>query len=120
LPLISTLPATNVLFIAALRDGVEVQDDGEVIGLLWVDRSCGLDPCIWRKDRINLSELAAGLYPDGIDSSVVHPEAIQLLAEVDRIEPRTSHPDRLKDYSLLHLRQIRRQFDHSCLSGNAA
>jgi hypothetical protein len=113
LPLISSMPSTNVLFLAAVREGVEVQDDGEVFGLLWIDRSCGNDPCVWLRKRINLSELAAGLYPDGIDSSIVHPEAIRFLAEADRIELRPSHPERLKDYSLSHLRQIRRQFDHS-------
>jgi len=113
LPLMLSLPQDNTLFLAALRDGVEVRDDGEVFGLLWVNRSCGNDPCVWRKYRINLSELAAALEPNGIDSSVVHPEAIRFLAEAHRIEPRSTRPDRLDDYSAAHLRQFRRQFEHS-------
>ena len=113
LPLMSSLPKSNPLFLAAIREGVEVREDGEVMGLVWVDRSCGHDPFVWTKYKINLSELAAGLEPNGVDSSIVHPEAIQLLAECDRIESRKGHPDRLRDDSLHHLRQIRRQFEHS-------
>lgn len=118
LPLIVSLPQGNVLFQAAIKDGVEVRDDGEVFGLLWVDRSCGHDPYVWRKYRINLSELSAALEPKGIDSSIVHPEAIQFLADAHQIKPRPSHPDRLDDYSAAQLRQIRRQFEYSLAQRN--
>jgi hypothetical protein len=113
LPLISSLPKGNPLFLAAIREGVEVRDDGEVIGLLWVDRSCGNDPFVWTRYRINLSELAVALEPSGIDASIIPPAAIQWLAECDRIEPRAAHPDRLRDISLHHLRHIRGQFEYS-------
>jgi hypothetical protein len=113
LPLITTLPQSNPLFTAAIREGVEVRDDGQVMGLLWVDRSCGNDPYVWCKYRINLSELAAALNPAGIDSSIVHPEAIALLAENYRIEPRPSRPNRLNGYQASRLWQFRRQFEWS-------
>ena len=37
----------------------------------------GNDPVVYYRVRINLSELVGVVYPDGIDETVVHPEAIK-------------------------------------------
>ena len=43
--------------------------------------NCGNDPCHWYTKRINLSDLAGFMDPDGIDDSIVHPDEIKLLKE---------------------------------------
>jgi hypothetical protein len=52
---------------------------------MWSDRFCGNDPVAWRRLRVNLSNLAAALRPEGIDAAALHPETISYLAERQRI-----------------------------------
>ncbi len=77
LPFIKRLPRNDPVFLRALRHGVEVGHDGEVVGLLKVHRMCGNDPFVWIGSRINLSDLAGFMDPDGIDDSIVHPDEIK-------------------------------------------
>lgn len=117
LPLIVELPNDNPLFQAALADGIEIQEDGSAIGLIWLDRNCGNDPVVWRTMRVNLGELAGALHPAGIDSSVVHPDAIAWLAEHKRIEyipsSRSHKKNHLTLWDCIAMRGVREQFEHS-------
>ena len=81
LPLIKRLPRNDPVFLRALKHGVEVGHDGEVVGLLKVHCMCGNDPFVWIARRINLSDLAGIMDPDGIDDSIVHPDEIKDLKE---------------------------------------
>ena len=69
------------VFLRALEQGVEIGQDGELVGLIRVHRICGNDPYIWQTKRINLSDLAGFMAPDAIDDSIVHPDEIKLLKE---------------------------------------
>jgi hypothetical protein len=77
LPFIKRLPRNDPVFLKALKHGVEVGQDGEVVGLSRDHRTCGNDPFIWRDRRINLSDLAGFMDPDGIDNSIVLPDDIK-------------------------------------------
>ena len=81
LPFIKRLPKDDRVFARALGHGVEVGQAGEVFGLIEPPRICGNDPVVFYRERINLSQLAGFLDPDGIDDSIVHPIAIQSLKE---------------------------------------
>ena len=81
LPFIKRLPKNDPVFLKALKHGVEVDQDGGVIGILKVHRNCGNDPVWWINKRINLSDLAGFMDPDGIDDSIVQPDEIKFLKE---------------------------------------
>ncbi len=81
LPFIKRLPRNDPVFLKALKHGVEVGRDGEVVGLIRDYRTCGNDPFVWRDRRINLSDLAGFMDPDGIDDSIVPHEVIEDLKE---------------------------------------
>lgn len=117
LPFIEEIPHDNPLFQAAVSDGIEITTGGEAYGLMWLDRNCGNDPVVWRRMRVNLSDLAGALHPAGIDSSIVHPEVIALIGEHYRIglsEPSRSRRNaRLTVWDQSKMQTIRRQFEHS-------
>jgi hypothetical protein len=73
------LPKSDPVFAKALEHGVEVDESGEVYGLIDPPRMCGNDPVVYYRERVNLSELAGLLNPDGMDDSIVPPEEIQTL-----------------------------------------
>jgi hypothetical protein len=81
LPFIKKLPKADPCFTRAVTHGVEIADGGEVFGLIDPIRMCGNDPNIFYRVRINLSDLAGSLDPDGIDDAVVHPELIKEFKE---------------------------------------
>jgi hypothetical protein len=81
LPFIKRLPRNDPVFLKALEHCVEVGQDGEVVGLIRDYRTCGNDPYLWVERRINLSDLAGFMDPDGIDDSIVHPDEIKFLKE---------------------------------------
>jgi hypothetical protein len=81
LPFIKRLPKSDPVFLKALKHGVEVGRDGEVVGLITVRPYCGYDPFLWYTFRINLSDLAGYMVPDGIDDSIVPVAAIKDLKE---------------------------------------
>ncbi len=81
LPFIKRLPLNDPVFLKALKHGVEVGQDGEVVGLIRDYRTCGNDPFVWRDRRINLSDLAGFMEPDCIDDSIVHPDKIKEIKE---------------------------------------
>ncbi len=81
LPFIKRLPRNDPVFLKALKHGVEVGQDGEVVGLIRDYRTCGNDPFVWRDRRINLSDLAGFMDPDCIDDSIVPVEVIKDLKE---------------------------------------
>jgi hypothetical protein len=83
LPFIKRLPRSDPVFLKALSYGVEVGRDGEVVGLITVHRYCGNDPFLWRTFRINLSDLAGYMDPDGIDDSIIPVAAIKELKEYE-------------------------------------
>jgi hypothetical protein len=116
LPFIKTIPHRNPLFKAAVANGIEVTSDGEVFGLMWSDRFCGNDPVVWRRMRVNLSNLAGALNPEGIDPAFLNPDWKSFLAERIRINPlemRSSH-DRghLEAWDWMKMRNIRKEFDY--------
>lgn len=117
LPFIKTLPPDQPLFQEAISRGVEIASDGEVFGLMWSDRGCGNDSCYWRRLRVNLSNLAAALYPEGIDDSLVHPDVIEFIQEHGRIAttpPSYSHRRlHLEVWDHVRMRSIRRDFENS-------
>jgi len=81
LPFIKRSPRKDPVFLKALKHGVKVGRDGEVVGLIRDHRTCGNDPFVWRDRRINLSDLAGFINPDCIDDSFVSIEAIKDLKE---------------------------------------
>jgi hypothetical protein len=83
LPYIKRLPRNDPVFLKAVKHGVEVGADGEVIGLLTVYPFCGNDPYHWYTKRIDLSALPGFMDPDAIDDSIVHPDEIKLLKETE-------------------------------------
>lgn len=82
LPFIRKLPTDHPVFDEAVQHGVDVHSNGEVVGLLRVQRICGNDPVVFRRVRVNLSDLAGVLNPSGIDPDVVPPDVIDLYEEV--------------------------------------
>ena len=78
---IKRIPKADPVFLRALKHGVEAGRDGETFGLITVYPYCGNDPYRWYTFRINLSDLAGYMDPDGIDDSVVHPDEIRWLKE---------------------------------------
>ena len=77
LPGIQELPLKSEVFKKAIERGVEVHPDGETWGLLRVQHWCGNDPYMYDLRRVNLSELAAVLHPDGL-ADHVNPDAREL------------------------------------------
>ncbi len=82
---------------------------------MWSDRDCGNDPVVWRRLRVNLSNLAGALAPDGIDPGALHPDWISEIAEHHRID--LSKADRSHDrghlmlYDWLKMRRVRSSID---------
>ena len=70
LPYVSELPITNIVFREALSRGVEVDQHGNVYGLLKIWHWCGNDPVRYHIQRINLSVLVATLEPDLLNISI--------------------------------------------------
>jgi hypothetical protein len=81
LPFIKRLPKTDPVFLKALKHGVELGEHREVVGLIKVYPSCGNDPYRWYTNRVNLSDLAGFMDPEGIDEAIVPREEIQALKE---------------------------------------
>ena len=52
---------------------------------------CGNDPVVYYRSRVNLSELAGFLNPDGIDAAIVDPAEIQELKERCSTQSRDRH-----------------------------
>lgn len=117
LPLIKEIPNDNSLLLAAISNGIEVGPSGEVYGLMWLDRNCGNDLLVWRRLRTNISLLAAALYPDGIDESLIHPDAIAYIKANKRIDlsiqssSHRKHHLTVWDWSMM--RSIQREFEAS-------
>lgn len=113
LPHIHRIPHRAPLFRAAIQEGVEVSPDGEVTGLLWLRRYCGNDPYYWRRVRVNLTDLAGALDPDGIDPSLVPPDVVSFLLERDQIDEKAARSASLNQFDLSKMRRIRAQIEHS-------
>ena len=117
LPLIKELPHDNSLFRAAISNGIEVGTSGQVHGLMWTDRSCGNDPVVWRRLRVDLSVLAAALNPVGIDDTHVHPDVIAFIQEHHRIDmsaPSRSHRNQhLSGWDWTRMRSVQREMDRA-------
>ena len=116
LPFIKTIPHENPLFQAAVANGIEVTGDGEAFGLMWSDRFCGNDPVAWRRVRVNLSNLAGALNPEGIDPAFLPPDWKSFLAErlrIDLSQSRSSH-DRghLTMWDGMKMRNVRKEIDY--------
>jgi len=77
LPFIKRLPKSDPVFLKALTHGVEVNQEGEVAGLIRDYHTWGNVPFLGTDRRINLSDLAGLLNPDGIDDSIVPAELIK-------------------------------------------
>jgi len=111
---IQELPVDDRLFQAALSDGVEVDPSGDVFGLLWVDRNCGLDAVVWRRHRVNLSHLAGAINPLGIDD-VVPIDAREFLQEtcIDTQARQNDEDLHLNAIDLIQIHRIGEQIQYS-------
>jgi hypothetical protein len=110
LPFIKRLPTEAAVFVRALEHGVEVGQEGVVFGLIEPPRICGNDPVVFYRERVNLSELAGLLDPDGIDDSIVHPGAIRSLKEtLNRTADRRGMPHDVMG----QLRRVRHVYEDS-------
>ena len=121
LPFIKALPQDNPFFQEALSSGIEISPTGEVFGLMWLDRHCGNSPVLWRKRRVNLSELAAALHPAGMDDSIVHPDEIAFIQENWKItlapSSRSHRTYHLNQMVLNSMRAVHRLFEPSRKAG---
>jgi hypothetical protein len=108
LPFIKRLPQDAPAFVQALRHGVEVGDDGEVFGLIDPPRMCGNDPVVFRRVRADLSDLAGFLDPDGIDDSIIPPEAVQ---EIKDLTIRSFHRNGMPYFVKGQMARVRRTYE---------
>jgi len=110
LPYVRKIPFRNPLFQTALEHGVEINDDGEVFALMWQDPICGNDPVVWKRFRINLTDLAAALDANGLDDELVSTETIEYISEHKQIEttsPRSHAKGHLSGWDRLSMTSIR-------------
>lgn len=117
IPHLKQLPNEVELFRTAMANGVEMRDDGHVIGLMWFDRNCGNDPVVWRHLRVDLTELGGAIQPEGLDSELLSQDTIDQLMEYERIDqsrPSRSHVRlHLNVYDFLCLRKVREVLDYA-------
>lgn len=124
LPFIKAVPRNNPVFQTAISSGIEISPAGEVFGLMWYDRMCGNDPVVWRRIRINLSDLAGVLYPGGIDDSIVHPDDIAFIQEHKQVilssSGRSHRTYHLNGNVAVNMRSVRRLFESSLKDGGGS
>jgi hypothetical protein len=118
LPLIKRIPADDLLMLAAVAHGVEITDDGKVFGLLWMNRTCGHDSCLWHRRRVNLASLAAILLAENLDESQVPPEVAACISEQDSFyspayRPRRYDDGRINLYDLMRMHRIQEDLDYA-------
>jgi len=88
----ATLPQDNPTFLAAIIDGVEIDEEGHVNGSCWTNPNCLNDPVLWYKSRGDLALLAAALCPEKIDRELVSDRAIGEITDQYRLGPRRNNP----------------------------
>lgn len=110
LPDIKTVPAGSTVFRKALKDGVEVQPDGEVIGLLNVLRICGNDPVVYKKLRVNLTDLAGVLNLSALQAGTLSPEDLAILKDSFGT---VTDSVRIDAFFLSKMRRLRKEIEHS-------
>ncbi len=115
LPMIQRIAVNQPLFRLATEQGVEIQGNGEVIGLAWLERACGNDPYVWCRVRVNLSEWSGTLEPTGIDPRMFSPDDIQFLEERARENfdqrKRGVQRGKITIWDRIDMRDLRRAFD---------
>lgn len=115
LPYIEEIPVDDRLFRAAISEGIEIKPDGNVIGLIWVDRICGNDPYVGRRLKVNLSYLAGAINPLGIDDDIV-PRDVQEFFLDRRIDSKTGRSHKrqhLDSFDFTKIRRIKEQIEYS-------
>lgn len=120
LPLIKRLPVDDPLMLAAVQNGVEIGADGNVFGLVWVDRIGGNDPCALSRRRVNLATLAVLLVPDNFDESPTPAGAIAAIQLYERdfasdFRPRRYDEGRINGYDLQRMYRIERELANAAL-----
>ncbi len=110
LPHIRRIPASSLLLQAAIKDGVEIAENGEVVGLLWMKRICGNDPVVWNKVRINLTDLSGEILPEGIEPGIPEYELSALL-EGYPFDFRPDAPAHFSAYSNMRVRRVGKTID---------
>ncbi len=115
LPMIARIAVDQPLFRMATEQGVEIQEDGEVIGLAWLERACGNDPYVWCRVRVNLSEWSGTLEPTGIDPRKFSPDQIQILEERAKEKnaqrQRSAQRGKITIWDRIDMCDLRRMFD---------
>lgn len=114
LPFIKELPKDAPLIRAAIRDGVEINANGRVYGLLeHGDRLCG-DPVWWARTRFDLSELSGMLNPEGLDEDRFYSGVKEDLCNFRYVRnPDVLDPSDHEKYStsmMWRLRKVRERF----------
>ncbi|MFT5127727.1 MAG: hypothetical protein ACI8W8_001334 [Rhodothermales bacterium] len=107
LPGIKELPTSSVVFNKALAHGVEVDVAGHVWGLLRVQHWCGHDPYIYDRRRVNLSELAAALHPQGMDLDHLSHEEREAVRSLLPMPPTRLHHYGKRGWSTRNLDYLR-------------
>ncbi len=101
LPFIKVIPASHPVFVAAVKNGVEVSPDGTVYGLLKIQPTCGMTAYRYHIQRTNLSQLAGVLNQDGIDESVVPRDSLATLRNGIYVP---EDPEKVRDYLRVSLK----------------
>lgn len=117
LPLVKRLPADDPLMLAAVKNGVEINENGEVFGLLWVRPICGNDPCHWIRRRVNLALLSAILLPNNFDEAEIPANVLAQLQEEDQMlfsegRPHVDRQGRICGYDLGKLYRVQNVLEH--------
>jgi hypothetical protein len=117
LPLVKCLPVDDPLILAAVKNGVEITDDGKVFGLLWVKPICGNDPFHWIRRRVTLALLAAILLPNNFDEAKIHADVLAQVQEEDQLfadqgRPRRYDVGRINGYDFARMSRIQNVLDH--------
>lgn len=111
LPFIERLPKGDPRFAEALSYGVEIDPEGEAWVLINSHPTCGNDPVILYRHRVNLSGLAGALNPRGIDGSLVSPEEVESIES--RAEGFWDNPRRMPRDPRAMSMWVRRFFDEA-------
>lgn len=117
LPVVKRLPADDLLMLEAIKNGVEITDNGDVFGLLWVRPICGNDPCHWIRRRVNLALLAAILLPNNFDETKIPADVLAQLQEEDQVHfsearPHIDKNGRMSGYDFAKMYRLQNVLDH--------
>lgn len=101
LPAVSYIPS-NIVMMTAIRDGIQIEDDGTIFGRMRLHHWYGSDPTLYDKRLVNLSCLAVVLDPECTPQWEGFPEDIRERLRNRIVKSNDIGPKgwRLENYSL--------------------